>query len=488
MRRLIAIATLLMLVIPAAAVAAAKQGHHPRFVTKVLPVAPTSGAKVNQDAEPGIGVDGDGTFWIASDITPYAADDQRKDPVGLLTGGDVWKSTDGGKSYQWVANPFYALAEESFGLAGEDTDIAVATEKNPQGFYNIYVGSLWIGATELAVSQDGGKTWSVNPLGGLPGQDRPFMAASGPCSVYVSYHWLPDYNTIVSRYDVCGATGLVPGATGSALDPVESTELFLGGAVPGLSNRLGKLAVDNSKSSKFHGSVYQPMDACPDDLSDPTGPEVALLDCPTSTEIVVGISRDGGQTFHNRVVAKTGSKTVYIWPVTMAVDDAGNVYCAWFDHGKSFINVSRDGGETWSKSVRINSGGSAVYPTVAAGKAGKVFVAWYGSPRKGDSNNVKIMRKPNTDPAAPWYLYTARSDDFGRTFHDETRASGVIHTGTLCTFGGGCGVYPGDRNLLDDFGVAINPTTGLASVAFTNDQPGGKSERVHTDFATELRS
>src|SRR2546423_12230848 len=126
MRRATGFIVLVLVMAPAAAIAASPDAPSaaPGFVTGVLPVAPSSGAPVNQDAEPGLAVAGDGTFWIASDIAPFAADDKRVDPVGVLSGADIWKSTDGGRSYRWVADPFAANGDQSFGLAGEDTDIA----------------------------------------------------------------------------------------------------------------------------------------------------------------------------------------------------------------------------------------------------------------------------------------------------------------------------------------------------------------------------
>jgi hypothetical protein len=78
----------------------------------------------------------------------------------------------------------------------------------------------------------------------------------------------------------------------------------------------------------------------------------------------------------------------------------------------------------------------------------------------------------------------AKSSDGGATF-TQSVVTDVVHTGVLCTSGGGCGVVTGDRNLLDDFGVIISPTTGRVSTTYDNDQPGGVQGRTHTDFATE---
>src|SRR5438067_1713021 len=105
------------------------------WVTSALPPAPGTGLTRNEDGEPGMGVTPTGQFWTASDIAPYAAHDPRVDPAaGLLSGADIWTSTDGGRTYRWVSDPFAAAANTA-GLAGEDTDLAVAPEKNSKGFY-----------------------------------------------------------------------------------------------------------------------------------------------------------------------------------------------------------------------------------------------------------------------------------------------------------------------------------------------------------------
>src|SRR3954467_13088757 len=127
----------------ATAAAAATSGGT-TWVNHPLPPAPGTGLSRNEDGEPGIGVSPTGQFWTASDIAPYAAHDPRVDPAaGLLSGADIWPSTDDGKTWKWVADPFSAAANTA-GLAGEDTDLTVAPEKNSKGFYTVYAARLWI--------------------------------------------------------------------------------------------------------------------------------------------------------------------------------------------------------------------------------------------------------------------------------------------------------------------------------------------------------
>jgi hypothetical protein len=450
------------------------------WTTQPLPPAAGTSLDRNEDGEPGIGVTPAGQFWIASDIAPYAANDPRVDPAaGLLSGADVWSSSNGGRSYSWNSDPV-AEAVTKFGLAGEDTDLTVATAKNSNGFYNVYVASLWIGSSGLAWSSDGGKTWQLNRLGGVPAQDRPWLAADGACDVFIGYHELPSFTPVVNDYDVC-TTGNVPMSGGAALDPVQSTALTLSD-FPGLSSSFNKLTIDTSPTSPHQHAIYFPMSLCSAETE--TDVLTAQVNGCTGTQYLVAVSTDGGTTFSYHPVVLDPSKATLVWAATVATDAAGSVYFAWSDARNSYLNVSHDGGTTWSKSKTLNAPHTAaVYPTVAAGPAGRVDIAWYGTPRAGNSDDSKVMGKPNADGSAPWSVVLARSTDGGTTFTRRT-VSGVIHRGDLCTGGSSCS-SDGSRNLLDDFGVAISPTTGLDSIAFTDDQPQGAAGTTFTAFASE---
>ena len=468
--------------------AAATASGGTSWVNHPLPPAAGTGLTRNEDGEPGMGVTPTGQFWAASDVAPYAAHDPRVDPAaGLLSGADIWTSTDAGKTWKWVADPFNSSSTTA-GLAGEDTDLTVAPEKNSKGFYTVYAASLWVGSSSLAWSDDGGKTWNVNPLGGLPTQDRPWLAADGPCTVYVTYHQLPLFTPTVSAYDVC-TSGDVPVRTGVTLDPVNHTSLTTSD-FPGLSNSFNKQIVDTSPTSKFRHNLYVPMSLCqvqspivPDLLNNAT----ASSGCPTGTQYLVAVSSDNGQTFTYHPVVLDPSGATLVWAATVATDAAGTVYFAWSDAKNAFLNVSKDGGVTWSKTRKLNPAGTAaVYPTVAGGPAGRVDVAWYGTHRAGNANDAKVMGKPSTSGSTPWTVQLARSTNSGSTFAAPRTVSGTIHTGVLCTGGSSCN-SDGSRNLLDDFGVTISPTTGLASIVFTDDQPQGAAGTAFTAYATEVK-
>jgi hypothetical protein len=94
------------------------------------------------------------------------------------------------------------------------------------------------------------------------------------------------------------------------------------------------------------------------------------------------------------------------------------------------------------------------------------------------------MGRPTKKGSAPWSVELARSTDGGRHF-TLRQVTGTIHLGELCTHGSGC-ASDGSRNLLDDFGLAISPTTGLDSISYTDDMPTGAPGKAFTAFTTEV--
>ncbi len=49
----------------------------------------------------------------------------------------------------------------------------------------------------------------------------------------------------------------------------------------------------------------------------------------------------------------------------------------------------------------------------------------------------------------------------------QVAASPIVHFGGVCESGIACS---GNRDLFDDFGVAVHPATGLASIIYSDDQ------------------
>ncbi|HVA60028.1 MAG TPA: hypothetical protein VNG13_05760 [Mycobacteriales bacterium] len=445
---------------------------------QALPPAPGVGISRNFDAEPGLAIDGGGTVWIAGDISPNETTDARSSGK-LLTGEDVWRSTDGGRHFSWVASPLSTLARKNPGLGGEDTDMAAATVKNSAGFYNVYAVSLWLGATAIAYSQDGGRTWSVQYLGGVPAQDRPWVAASGACTVDLLYHQLPAFEPVLNTYNLCSPTS---DTIGASIDPVSSAVVFEDQVA---GNSFNKLVVDNSPRSRTRGNIYVPLDLCDAGGSPVTVAQETATSCAKTTH-AVGVSSDGGRIFHVHLVAPSPDPALPVWGSTVGVDAAGTVYFAWEGKDQTYLSSSRNGGTTWSAPRRVNlpPARTTVYPTVAGGAAGQVSLAWYGTNATGGHDQAARMGKPGSAHGAAWYVFLATSTDSGRTWHQD-RMTGVIHLGLVCTGGSTCNGLDGDRNLYDDFGVAISPRTGLTSIAYTSDGGHAAQDASFVGYVSE---
>ena len=447
------------LALPATAAKPAK----PRVVVGLLPGAGNKG--VNHDAEPALALAPDGVLWATSNALATGC--------GRPTncGSDVWRSRDGGRTWQWVANPFLtADPTGTFAMGGGDGDIAVAPVKNAAGHYNVYVASLWASNT-LAVSRDGGESWEVQPLESAPGTysvvslpvsaypDRPWIGADGACTMLFAYNEYPANVTVLQRYDACTQVLTKSGASLPFVTAQEPTA--------GVNKISGRFVVDTSGTSTHAHAVYYPAVA--------------------GGKVVVHVSTDGS-TWTRRVVAPFSADhtNVPIWPVTAATDVAGRLYLAWHDTEAAYAASSTDAGATWSKPVRLNPPRTtATYPTVAAGASGTVVVLWYGTGREGPADDKEQMGPPASASGAAWQVWESRSANAGRTWTRPVALTGVVHRGVVCVDGGGCAT-DGSRNLLDDFGVVMDPRTSRVVSVFTTDQPGGQRTDRKTGFLAEV--
>jgi hypothetical protein len=443
------------------------------------PLPPAAGATTQDDAEPGMAVAPDGTIWAASNVSGAFSSGDR------ALGSDVYVSRDGGKTFRWVAQPI-SVNSAAPGAGGFDTDLTVAPEKNSKGHYTVYAASLSIADSTLAWSDDDGATWSRTPISGVPVEDRPWVAADGPCKVYVAYHaplLLPTdgTSTLVTTVDTCDPTATrETSVVGTDADTV----------VGGLTNpQFGKPWVDSSPRSPHRHNLYLPMAQC----HAPTGATLSedanassggIPSCGDKSQNLIAVSTDGGTTFVVHQVS-VGSKTMAIWPATVATDVLGTVYFVWTDSIHSYLNVSHDGGTTWSPSRRLDVGPlrAAVYPTVAALGAGRVDVAMYATTDRAGNSNDASMGKPGSPDGATWRVWVARSSNGGRDL-TVMRASDIIHRGALCTYGSACS-GDGSRNLLDDFGASLSPRTGRLTVVFTSDIANGRVVPSYTAYVTE---
>jgi len=107
---------------------------------------------------------------------------------------------------------------------------------------------------------------------------------------------------------------------------------------------------------------------------------------------------------------------------------------------------------------------TAIEPWSVANNAGHLDIVWYGT-----SYYDGVNPPDNYPSSAFWYVYFAQNlhaTTSGSTFTQVT-ATPIVHFGGVCESGVTCS---GNRDLFDDFGVAANPLTGLASIVYSDDQ------------------
>lgn len=399
---------------------------------------PGSAACTNHAAEPQIRAAGDGSFYASSEN-------------GLGGGTVAFKSSDGGGDYTTLASP-NALSGVTgvTGLApgGGDTDVAVAPVKNAAGQYNVYVASLTLANVDVSTSTDGGKTWALNPLGALiPLDDREWIAADGASKVCASYHDVATFNVDVNCSADAGATFT---QLGDAIDPQHAFLIN--------NNEIGNLAIDPGSHI-----VYQTFSG----LAGAGEAAGGVAGTTGHHAVWMAVSSDGGQTFTDYpVYVNPNAQTSYGHQfVNVSVDQAGNVYSVFCDNHNVYYSYSTDHGRHWSAPVQVNSGpaATAIFPWSVAAAPGKLDIVYYGSSYYDGTN------PPDSYPAsASWKVYFAQglTATSGGAF-TQTAASPVVHTGAVCEGGISC---TGNRDLYDDFGVAVSPITGLASIIYSDDQ------------------
>jgi hypothetical protein len=397
---------------------------------------PGSAKCENPAAEPAIRADPAGEFYASSEN-------------GLGNGTEAWRSLDGGRHYTALASPNGVSKTNGGGFApgGGDTDLAVATRKNPSGHYNVYVSSLSLADVDVSTSTDRGKTWQLNPVGADVGgaDDREWIAADGASKVCVSYHDAGQNIDVNCSADA--ATAFTQLA--SAIDAGHAFQIG--------ENEIGNLAID----ARTH-DVFQAYSAITQASEVTCAPQagVAAGTCGYHG-VYMAVSTDGGRTFTDRAVyVNKNAKVDYGHQfVNVSVDRAGNVYSVYTDDHHVYYSFSRDHGKTWHGPYRITPGaGTQIFPWATAGDAGRLDVVYYGT------GYYSSKQAPDTYPKrAAWSVGFAQDLHALKPRSAWTRrtATPIVHYGGVCESGVSC---TGNRDLYDDFGVAASPRTGLASI------------------------
>lgn len=402
-----------------------------------IPLTPLVSFK-DQDAEPEIKIDIYGNIYITG-------------IHGVPGGVDLWKSTDNGATFTYLGEPDGAQdhcdVEGTLpcvgGAGGGDDSIDVST-----GGY-LYVTSLSLAGITMSVSTDGGvggvepgQKWEVNPASsGIPVNDRQWMAAYGPQTVYMTFDQAPAPGPLwfVKSTDA--------GKTFSS--PVMLTPA--GGV-----NRPGNVAVDQYTGNIY--TVYEPR---------------TLLGAGVPNQINLLKSTDGGTNW-TTTTAYTGpaGTTVENAFVILAVDRGGNLHMVFAQSSVGthrtnchvYLMSSSDGGGTWTTPVQVDSGAgnnSALMPWVVGGSPGVVDITWYGSTMASPDD------VPNANPAVGqwWNVFFAQvtnATSANPTIAQSQVASNV-HNDAICSSGGNC--TGSTRDLTEYYTMTIDGA-GNAHIAY----------------------
>jgi hypothetical protein len=419
----------------------------------------------NDNAEPGIAVDGAGAFYPAANINIANA---PNDPRSAGEPGiDVWRSVDHGRTYRWVASPLNPVQFAS-GIGGFDADIAAARYRNSKGRYNVYAVTTALSSTALALSEDSGSAWRLAPPGfvSVAPADRPWLVAEGSCGLYLVYHQFDTDATAVTHLSACASD--LQSSLGS---PFAQLASFAADPNPGES--FGHPAVDDTPSSPHHGALYVPELGCalPNGFQYIVGRfEEGSGECPTHLYLKVLRYNPASNSFSLRTaVPSIAGRIIPFWSGAAAVDRGGRVYVVYHERHHAYLLSSRDGGDHWTKPAPVDRKPAlaGAYPSIGAGKAGRIAITFFGSDRRGAVDDAKAMGAAGDPKAAAWRVFVVRSRDGGKHLVQRA-ATRVIHRGVVCVNGVGCGLND-TRALLDLTATAFDPATGIASSAYNVD-------------------
>ncbi|HZS88379.1 MAG TPA: sialidase family protein [Chloroflexota bacterium] len=376
------------------------------------------------DDEPSMVIAPDGTVWIVA--------------LHLRYGTALWRGRFGSVPPAFVGMPDH-------GIGGVDAAVAIGTGRSPA----LYAAALvpipppheaWRIALTACRGGDimpafGSCTFYPHLAYGQ--HDRPWLASYGPSTVYLAYSArnenLLSGQMTVQRSDDGGMTWTIVG------DPLASLSQGSQGPLHGWQ---GPIVVDPR-----NGTVYEDFVVA----SAPGGSDDRF------NRIVVAASHDRGRTWRTTVAyqGRADEDDGNMWP-GLAVDGSGRLYAVWSDRHDVYLTQSADGGTTWTLPARVDVSSAdlrtSVIPWVAAGAARHVAVAWYGS-----------TSRDNMSGNAQWRVWYAESSDGGDTFA-QAPATGVIHDGPVCTKGDACDWT--QRQLLELVGLALDPRTGRAAIAY----------------------
>ena len=399
-----------------------------------------AGCGTNQAGEPAIHVSKDNLVGLGSED-------------GLGGGSQYWTGTQVGGTNS--ASPCALTydgqpnAVSGVGASGGDIDTAFAPLKSAAGTRRIYTSSLNLASVNVATSTDNGKTWTQTPVqGGLPVDDREWIAAYGADTSLLTYHDIATDNIDVLRSDNGGQTYT------QISQAIPATDYKAG------ANELGNLVIDHNSGT---GTTASPFDAYQSFVapSDSSGS--------SNNEAFLAVSSDGGHTWTDNPIACStswGGSLDHQFP-NVSVAPNGTLWYAASNDKNVFTATSRDHGKTWSCSGPVSKNTTqAIEPWLVATNSG-VDLVYYGTPDKTASPTWSVYFTQNlTGKTSGWRSPSKLMP---------------VHRGPVCEGGLNCTT---GRQLYDDFGIDTDQS-GWAHIAYSHDAPDLGGSGTYTGYAVQ---
>jgi len=302
--------------------------------------------------EPSIGLTSDGTIFTdggASVLRPW-----------------IVRSTDRGKTWADVSPTVFGVRTQPGTL-----DPILYADKRTSRVFSVQQTPPPGNCVDIAFTDDGGHTWTTNPLGECGTADHETLFAGPPVSSptlgypNVVYYCAigggdsePTSTSTSCDKSLDGSLTFAPTGSPAFADPGSGTG-FLG--VPGLCDGASGHGVVGAD-----GTVYLPKGWC--------------------GEPWIAISHDEGFTWTRKQVANNGMPIFADGDpdheARAAVDAQGNVYYLWVAHDRlAYLSVSRDEGKSWSQPLMVAPPGvnETSLPAIDVGASGKIAMVFLGT-------------------------------------------------------------------------------------------------------------
>jgi hypothetical protein len=384
----------------------------------------------------------------------------------------VWRSLDRGQTFKWV--PAAAQPNGKLGMCNGGGDTELATDSADV----LYINDLTLANYGTARSSDHGRTLVPSPCVAVTStpDDRPWYAVDGdPAqggSITLTYNVAPNATPLPNPHQ-CTNNILAfarspvgaPATAGLEFGPIQA----LNAPCDSKEGIMGNDEVFTYPNAKRVFVIHD---------NDPLN-QIRMGRCDL---VPFGAPPIGSPTGYanctDNLIADLGSGTVTggDFP-TLTIDRAGNLFTVWEQApcgscpnmitGDTVLaySVSTNQGESWSSPAKLPTGTlhTNVFAWPAAGDAGRVDIAWYGTSAQ------PVFPEHGPDSVnGDWSLYLTQSLNFASgspTWTAPILASEhFIHHGSIQTLMGG---QSGDRTLGDFLQLRVG-LQGEANISYAD--------------------